>query len=147
MARKEEMSTAAKAKAARAQASGTKVINVNKQQSLGSEIVSGSNPQVGRNAKVLDRAGKVIKLTGKRSMSGELYDRKITVKKVDLDAYDLLAKKAKAVGLRGKEAETAIARALKTVSSRMTNDRQRTASRGEAIARRESKKRSGTNLG
>jgi hypothetical protein len=35
----------------------------------------------------------------------------------------------------------------KPVSTRMTNDRQRTASRGEAIVRREAKKRSGTNLG
>lgn len=147
MAKKEEMTTAAKAKAARDKASGTKQINVNKAQSFGSEIISGAKPKVGRNARVLTNAGKAITLTGKRGMSGDLYDKKITVKKVDIDAYDILSKKAKAAGLKGKEAESAIQKAIKTVSTRMTNDRQRTASRGEAIARRESKKRSNTNLG
>ena len=41
----------------------------------------------------------------------------------------------------------AVDKAFKTVSTRMTNDRQRTASRGEAIVRREAKKRSNKNLG
>ena len=71
---------------------------------------------------------------------------KATAKKVDLDAYNLLAKKAKAAGLKGKDAEVAIQKALKAVSTRMTNDRQRTASRGEFIARRERKKRQNTDL-
>jgi hypothetical protein len=65
---------------------------------------------------------------------------------VDLDAYDILAKKAKAAGLKGKDAEVAISKAIKGVSSRMKNDRQRTASRGEFIARRERKKRQNTDL-
>jgi hypothetical protein len=33
-------------------------------------------------------------------MSGDLYDKKITAKKVDIDAYDLLAKRAKLQGLK-----------------------------------------------
>ena len=137
--------TAEKAKAARASASGTKQINLRKQRSVAEETASTKMP-VGRNARVLNKAGKVIKVTAKQGMSA-LYEEKATVKKVDLDAYDLLAKQAKAAGLKGKEAETAISRAIKKVSTRMTNDRQRTASRGEAIVRREAKKRSGTNLG
>jgi hypothetical protein len=139
--------TAQKAKEARAMASGTKEINVNKAQNIASELIYGSNPKVGRNARVLTNTGKAIKLTGKRGMSGELYDKKITAKKVDIDAYDLLAKQAKAAGLKGKAAEIAISNAIKKVSTRMTNDRQRTASRGEAIVRREERKRRNTNLG
>ena len=138
--------TAQKAKAARAMASGTKKINVSKQRSVAEALLSSAKMPVGRNARILAKAGKVIKVTAKQGMSGP-YAEKATVKKVDIDAYDLLAKQAKAAGLKGKEAETAISRAIKKVSTRMTNDRQRTASRGEAIVRREAKKRSGTNLG
>ena len=140
-------STKQKAKEARAMASGTKKINVNKAQNIASEIIYGSNPKVGRNARVLTNTGKAIKLTGKRGAAGDLYDKKITAKKVDIDAYDLLAKQAKAAGLKGKAAEIAISNAIKKVSTRMTNDRQRTASRGEAIVRREERKRRNTNLG
>ena len=137
--------TAQKAKEARAMASGTKKINVSKQRSVAEELSSKKMP-AGRNARILAQAGKVIKVTAKQGLSGP-YAEKATVKKVNLDAYDLLAKQAKAAGLKGAEAETAISRAIKRVSTRMTNDRQRTASRGEAIVRREAKKRSGTNLG
>ena len=144
MAKKEEMSTAAKAKAARAKASGTKKINVRKQRSIVQELTS-DKQSVGRNARVLSKAGKVIKVTAKQGMGGP-YDEKAKVKKVDLDAYDILAKKAKAAGLKGKDAEAAISKAIKGVSSRMKNDRQRTASRGEFIARRERKKRQNTDL-
>jgi hypothetical protein len=137
--------TAQKAKEARAMASGTKKINVRSYKNLADEL-SSDTPRTNRNAKVLAKAGKVIKVTAKQGVSGP-YAEKATVKKVNLDAYDLLAKQAKAAGLKGAEAETAISRAIKKVSTRMTNDRQRTASRGEAIVRREAKKRSGTNLG
>ena len=137
-------STAQKTKAARAMASGTKKINVSKQRSVAEELSSKKMP-AGRNAQVLNKAGKIIKITAKQGLSGP-YAEKATVKKVDLDAYDLLAKRAKSAGLKGKEAESAISKALKAVSTRMTNDRQRTASRGEAIVRRESKKRKGTDL-
>jgi hypothetical protein len=144
MAKKEEKSTAAKAKAARVKASGTKKINVRKQRSIVQELTSDKQP-VGRNARVLSKAGKVIKVTAKQGMGGP-YDEKAKVKRVDLDAYDILAKRAKAAGLKGKSAEAAISKALKTVSTRMSNDRNRTANRAEAIARREAKKRKNTNL-
>jgi ElaB/YqjD/DUF883 family membrane-anchored ribosome-binding protein len=52
---------------------------------------------------------------------------------VDLDAYDILAKRAKLAGLKGKSAEAAISKALKTVSTRMSNDRNRTANRAEVL--------------
>jgi len=136
--------TAEKAKAARDMASGTKKINVRSYKNLADEL-SSDTPRTNRNAKVLAKAGKVIKVTAKQGVSGP-YAEKATVKKVDLDAYDLLAKRAKSAGLKGKEAESAISKALKAVSTRMTNDRQRTASRGEAIVRREAKKRRSTDL-
>jgi hypothetical protein len=147
MAKNKPMGTKEAAKKARSKASGTKKINVNKAQNIASELISGSNPKVGRNARVLSLTGKAIKLTGKRGMSGDLYDKKITAKKVDIDAYDLLAKQAKAAGLKGKAAEIAISNAIKRVSTRMSNDRNRTANRAEAIARREERKRRNTNLG
>jgi hypothetical protein len=80
-------------------------------------------------------------------MGGPAMVTKASVKKVDSDAYNLLAKRAKAKGLKGKDANAAIGKAIKGVSNRMKNDRQRTASRGEAIVRRESKKRKNTDLG
>jgi ABC-type Na+ efflux pump permease subunit len=138
-------STAEKAKAARAMASGTKQINVRSFKNLGDEL-SSDTPRVNRNAKILAKAGKVIKVTAKQGVNGP-YAEKATVKKVDLDAYDLLSKQAKAAGLKGKAAEIAISNAIKKVSTRMTNDRQRTASPGEAIVRREERKRRNTNLG
>jgi len=60
--------------------------------------------------------------------------------------YEKGAKKAKSAGLKGMEADAAIEKALKNVATRMRNDRQRTASRGEAIVRREKKKRMNTDL-
>jgi len=79
-------------------------------------------------------------------MSGMAKVYKVTAPKVDADAYNVLAKKAKAAGLTGSDADAAISKAMKAVSTRMRNDRQRTASRGEAIVRRESKKRKNTDL-
>jgi ElaB/YqjD/DUF883 family membrane-anchored ribosome-binding protein len=139
------MSLKKEAKAARVKASGTKKINVRKQKSIVQGFTSEKQP-VGRNARVLSKAGKVIKVTAKQGMGGGLYDEKAEVKRVDLDAYDILAKRAKAAGLKGKSAEAAISKALKTVSTRMSNDRNRTANRAKAIARREAKKRKNTNL-
>ena len=141
-----KMTIAEKAKKARDAASGTKKINVDKQRSIIKEVL-GEPLTAGRNVRVLTKAGKVQKVTGPIGMSGEMYDKKATVKKVDAAAYDMLSKLAKGKALKGAEAEAAIQKALKTVSSRMQNDRNRTASRAEFIARRESKKRSNTNLG
>ena len=115
------------AKAARDKASGNTFVNFNP---------SGN---------VLSKAGKPVQgrySNGRLSLDG----MEVKVKKVDSDAYNVLAKRAKLAGLKGKSAEAAISKALKTVSTRMSNDRNRTANRAEAIARREAKKRKNTNL-
>jgi hypothetical protein len=138
-------STAEKAKAARASASGTKEIKIYKSPSVKDQLLTTPDKKINRGVRVLARAKKVIST---RDNAGSLgVDDVAKVKKVDADAYNVLSKLAKGKALKGAEAEKAIQRAYKTVSTRMTNDRQRTASRGEAIVRRESKKRSGTNLG
>jgi hypothetical protein len=135
--------TAQKAKAARDKASGTREVRLYKPQSI-KEGLGVEDIKVSRAAKSLAKAGKVISARGNAGTLG--VTNVVKVKKVDSDAYNLLAKKAKAAGLKGSDATAAINKALKAVSTRMTNDRQRTASRGEAIVRRESKKRKNTNL-
>lgn len=135
--------TAQKAKEARAKASGTREIRLYKPQGI-KEGLGVEDIKVSRGAKSLAKAGKVISSRGNAGALG--VTNVVKVKKVDSDAYNLLSKKAKAAGLKGKDAEAAINKALKAVSTRMTNDRQRTASRGEAIARREERKRRNTNL-
>ena len=149
MAKKEEMSTAAKAKAARAKASGK--VSIDTIKKVG--VIKGlsqkpSDTAYSRKANVLANAKKLTPTQTKDfSYDSPTMVTKGSVKKVDSDAYNLLAKRAKAAGLKGKDADAAIQKALKAVSTRMTNDRQRTASRGEAIVRRESKKRKSTDLG
>ena len=144
MAKKEEMSTAAKAKAARAKASGTTEVKIYK-SSTARDYFENRDRKVNRGVRVLAKAGKVISA---RDNAGAMGTKEVAkVKKVDADAYKVLSALAKGKALKGAEAEAAIQKAYKTVSSRMTSDRQRTASRGEAIVRREAKKRSGTNLG
>ena len=146
-------STEQKAKEARAMASGTKSFKV--------AGVRMSNPETKyekANANKVaatyavkkgnEKGVKVEETKGKtRLMSGMAKVYKVTAPKVDLDAYNVLAKKANAAGLKGSDADAAIEKAIRTVATRMRNDRQRTASRGEAIVRRESKKRKNTNLG
>ena len=136
--------TVQKAKEARAMASGTKEINIYKPGTL-RDYLENTDKKVNRNVSVLAKAKKVISTRGNAGSMGVKDVAK--VKRVDIDAYDLLAKQAKAAGLKGKAAEIAISNAIKKVSTRMTNDRQRTASRGEAIVRREERKRRNTNLG
>ena len=141
-----KLTIAEKAKKARDAASGTKKINVNKKQNLMQEL-NEEKMSPNRNFKVLSKAGKVSKITGEISSLGKPYNQKATVKKVDADAYDMLSKLAKGKALKGAEAEKAIQKAYKVVASRMQNDRNRTASRAEFIVKRESNKRSNTNLG
>jgi hypothetical protein len=153
--------TAQKAKEARAMASGTKSIKFTNVQTYGNISKKDQKNMQAQN-KILSIANKIdgkktlgetVKLapTGKRKKASSSFlsakEYKAIVKKVDSDAYDLLVKKAKAVGLKGMDADIAIDKALKNVSNRMKNDRQRTASRGEAIVRREERKRRNTNLG
>ena len=149
MAKKEEKSTAAKAKAARAKASGKVSIDTIKKQGVVEGLGSRpSDKKYSRQATVLAKAKKLTPTKSKDFYyGGPTMVTKASVKKVDADAYNLLAKRAKAAGLKGKDAEAAISKAIKGVSNRMKNDRQRTASRGEAIVRRESKKRKNTDLG
>jgi hypothetical protein len=141
--------TAEKTKAARASASGKITIDTIKKQGVVEGLGSKpSDKKYSRQATVLAKAGKLTPTKAKDFyLGGPTMVTKASVKKVDADAYNLLAKKAKAAGLKGTDATAAINKALKAVSTRMTNDRQRTASRGEAIVRRESKKRKNTNLG
>ena len=140
--------TAQKAQAARKAASGKVEIKTIKKQGVVEQLGSRpSDKKYSRKANVLGAANKLKPTESKRFYyAGPEMVTKASVKKVDSDAYNLLSKKAKAAGLKGKDAEAAISKAIKAVSTRMTNDRQRTASRGEAIARREAKKRSNTNL-
>jgi ElaB/YqjD/DUF883 family membrane-anchored ribosome-binding protein len=140
-----KLSLAQKVKKAKDEAYGTKQINVRKRPSIADEASTKKMP-VNRNARILNKTGKVIKITSKQGVSGP-YAEKATVRKVNLDAYDLLSKQAKASGLKGKEAEAAISKALGRVSTRMINDRQRTAARGKAIVNRDTKKRRSINLG
>ena len=152
MPKKEKMSTEAKAKAARANASGTKTFKVAGVRSTNPDTKYAKKNQAKVAAtyslkKSNEKGVKVEETKGKsKLMSGMAKVYKVTAPKVDLDAYNLLAKKAKSAGLKGMEADAAIEKALKNVATRMRNDRQRTASRGEAIVRREKKKRMNTDL-
>ena len=140
-----KLTIAQKAKLARSKASGTKEVEIRKKPSL-LEDISGTRMPASRKARVLKEAGKVRKIVADQGMS-DTYNERIVVKKVDSDAYDVLSNLAKGKALKGAEAEKAIQKAYKAVASRMQNDRNRTASRAEFIAKRESKKRSNTNLG
>ena len=139
-----KMTNTEKAKKARDAASGTKKIPMDKKESfakaLKREVLEGKSPSVSREVKVLAKQGRV------NSQSVD-YNNNVTVKKVDSDAYRILSNLAKGKALKGAEAENAINKAYKGMRNRMQNDRDRTASRAEFIAKRESNKRSNTNLG
>ena len=148
MAKNKPMGTKEAAKKTRSKASGKVEIDTIKKvgfvKSLGQKP---SDKKYSRKAKVLGKAEKLKPTKAKQFYyGGDAMVTKASVKTVDSDAYNLLAKRAKAAGLKGKSAEAAISKALKTVSTRMSNDRNRTANRAEAIARREAKKRKNTNL-
>jgi len=59
-----------------------------------------------------------------------------TSKRVTLDAYDTLGRLADNNNLKGKARDKAIKSALKVVSQRMQSDRNRTATRAEAVEKR-----------
>jgi len=143
MAKKEEMSTVAKAKAARAKASGTTEVKIYKKSGF-RDYLENKDRKVNRGVRVLAKEKKIISTRDNAGSMGT--DNVAKVKKVDADAYNVLSKLAKGKALKGAEAEAAIQKAMKTVSTRMKNDRDRTASRGEAIVRREKKKRMNTEL-
>ena len=128
----------------RDKALGTKKINVLKARSIAEEVLTDKMP-IGRNIKVLGKAGKIIKITAKQGMS-DTYDEKATVKKSDLEVYDMLSKLAKGKGLKGKEAEAAINKVFKAVANPASTERKRTLTRAEGITKRQSNKRKNTNL-
>jgi len=146
-------STEQKAKEARSKASGKisfKVAGVRQYGGTPTKYEKENSAKVSATYALKDNNRKNVDVKETKDktklMEGFAKVYKVTAPKVDADAYDILAKKAKAAGLKGMDAEAAISKAMKAVSTRMRNDRQRTASRGEAIVRRESKKRKGTDL-
>ena len=149
MAKNKPMGTKEAAKKTRSKASGKVEIDTIKKVGFVKSLVQKpSDKKYSRKAKVLNAVTGELKPTKYKQFyaRGPVMVTKASVKTVDSDAYNLLAKRAKAAGLKGKSAEAAISKALKTVSTRMSNDRNRTANRAEAIARREAKKRKNTNL-
>jgi hypothetical protein len=146
-------STAQKARDAREKASGTQSFKVAGVRQFGGTPTKYEKQNAAKVSatyalkKNNEKGVKVEETKGKtKLMSGFAKVYKVTTPKVDADAYSILAKKAKAAGLKGMDAEAAVEKAMKAVSTRMKNDRQRTASRGEAIVRRERKKRQNTDL-
>jgi hypothetical protein len=148
--KKEKRSVESRAKEARSKASGKIEIDTIKKvgfvKSLGQKP---SDKKYSRKAKILDKSNKLISATKTKQFyaGGPEMVTKASVKKVDSDAYNLLAKRAKAKGLKGKDAEIAIAKSLNAISRQMGTERNRSASRAEAISRREKNKRRNTNLG
>jgi hypothetical protein len=148
MAKNKPMSTKEAAKKARSKASGKVEIDTIKK--VGFVKALGQRPsdkKYSRKAKVLGKAGKLTATkTDRFYYAGPEMVTKASVKKVDSDAYNVLAKRAKAAGLKGKDAKAAINKSIKSVSTRMANERERTATRAEGISRRETKKRRSTRL-
>jgi len=149
MAKNKPMSIKEAAKKARSKASGKVEIDTIKKVGLVKALgQKPSDKKYSRKAKVLGKADKIISATKAKQFyyGGPTMITKASVKKVDSDAYNVLAKRAKAAGLKGKDAKIAIDKAIKSVSTRMANERGRTATRAEGIARRETKKRRSTQL-
>ena len=137
------------AKKARSKASGTTEIDTIKKvgfiKSLGQRP---SDKKYSRKALVLGSGAKVIAQTKHRRFyaGGPEMVTKVSVKKVDSDAYNTLARRAKAAGLKGKDAKAAIERSLGIVSTRMETERGRSARRAEAKARQNKSRRRNTPL-
>ena len=71
---------------------------------------------------------------------------KYTTSKPDADTYNLLAKRAKAKGLKGAEAKAAIEKAFKSTARTVKTERERSVTRAKGIVNRQSKKRKNTDL-
>ena len=148
MAKNKPMGTKEAAKKARSKASGKVEIDTIKKvgfiKNLGQKP---SDKKYSRKANVIDRAAKLKPTTYKQSYyGGDAMVTKASVKTVDSDAYNLLAKRAKAAGLKGRDAKIAISKSLNAISRQMETDRGRSATRAEGIAKREQKKRRNTDL-
>jgi hypothetical protein len=148
MAKNKPMGTKEAAKKARSKASGKVEIDTIKKvgfvKSLGQKP---SDKKYSRKAKIIDRAEKLKPTKYKQFYyGGDAMVTKASVKTVDSDAYNLLAKRAKAAGLKGRDAKIAISKSLNAISRQMETDRGRSATRAEGIAKREQKKRRNTDL-
>ena len=149
MAKNKPMGTKEAAKKARSKASGKVEIDTIKKVGFIKNIgQKPSDKKYSRKAKVLDKADKLISATKTKQFyaGGPEMVTKASVKMVDSDAYNLLAKRAKAAGLKGKDAKIAISKSLNAISRQMETDRGRSATRAEGIAKREQKKRRNTDL-
>ena len=138
---KKKNSLSEKTKKAKDKAYGTEEVRIYKKTNV-KDIVA-AKASVNRRAKILVNAGKVIS-TGYGGVLGTTKLAKS--KKTDVDAYNLLAKRAKAKGLKGKEAEAAIEKAFKSTARTIKTERSRTATRGQGMVNRQSKKRKNTDL-
>ena len=148
MAKNKPMGTKEAAKKARSKASGKVEIDTIKKvgfvKSLGQKP---SDKKYSRKAKILGKAEKLKPTKAKQFYyGGDAMVTKASVKTVDSDAYNLLAKRAKAAGLKGQDAKIAISKSLNAISRQMQTDRGRSATRAEGIAKREQKKRRNTDL-
>ena len=148
MAKNKPMGTKEAAKKARSKASGKVEIDTIKKvgfiKNLGQRP---SDKKYSRKANVIDRAEKLKPTKYKQFYyGGDAMVTKASVKTVDSDAYNLLAKRAKAAGLKGRDAKIAISKSLNAISRQMETDRGRSATRAEGIAKREQKKRRNTDL-
>ena len=148
MAKNKPMGTKEAAKKARSKASGKVEIDTIKKvgfiKNLGQKP---SDKKYSRKAKILDKAEKLKPTKAKQFYyGGDAIVTKASVKTVDSDAYNILAKRAKAAGLKGQDAKIAISKSLNAISRQMETDRGRSATRAEGIAKREQKKRRNTDL-
>ena len=142
MAKNKPMGTKEAAKKAKDKAYGTKEIRVYKKTNL--KDLLAVKASVNRRTKILNNAGKLISVSRGGGILGST--KVAESKKTDVDAYNLLAKRAKAAGLKGKDAKAAISKSLDVISRQMKTDRGRSATRAKGIAKRESNKRKNTDL-
>ena len=149
MAKNKPMGTKEAAKKARSKASGkVEIDTIKKVGFVKSLLQKPSDKKYSRKAKVLNAVTGELKPTKYKKFyaRGPVMVTKASVKTVDSDAYNLLAKRAKAAGLKGKDAKVAISKSLDVISRQMKTDRGRSATRAEGIAKREQKKRRNTDL-
>ena len=101
-----------------------------------------------REYKVLKKAGavKAEKMRYLSVASEKPSPVKYKVSKSDADTYNLLAKRAKAKGLKGAESKAAIEKAFKSTARTVKTERERSVTRAKGIVNRQSNKRKNTDL-
>lgn len=142
MAKKKD-SLSEKVKKVKDKAYGTKEIKIYKKPTV-KDYLEVNDRKINRRAQVLSNAKRIISTRDNAGLLGTTDVAK--VKKTDVDAYNLLAKRAKAKGLKGAEAKAAIEKAFKSTARTVKTERSRSATRAQGIANRQSKKRKNTDL-